>query len=63
MPPKAFNNSSKNEENKNAQKMNDFELKSLYQQVQQMKAKLDLAIEHTKQKDCGCECDCSKKEE
>ena len=42
--------------------MNVFELKGLYQQVQQMKAKLDLAIESTKQ-DCGCECKCSKKEE
>jgi hypothetical protein len=43
--------------------MNDFELKSLYQQVQQMKAELDLAIEQTKQKSRGCKCDCSKKEE
>jgi|ETNvirenome_6_85_1030632.scaffolds.fasta_scaffold01352_13 hypothetical protein len=42
--------------------MNDFEIKDLYEQVQQMKAKLDLAIESTKQ-NCGCECKCSTKEE
>lgn len=40
--------------------MNDFELKELYEQVQQMKAKLDLAIK-TK-KDCGCDCKCGNKE-
>jgi|11_taG_2_1085331.scaffolds.fasta_scaffold182426_2 hypothetical protein len=41
--------------------MNDFELKDLYFQVQQMKAELDSAIEQTK--NCGCDCKCSKKEE
>jgi len=39
--------------------MNDFEVKDLYEQVQKIQAKVDLAIKNHS----SCECCCDKKEE
>ena len=41
--------------------MNDLEVKGLYRQVQQMKSELDSAIKQNK--NCKCDCKCSKEEE